>query len=107
MNALTMTVPRRREKAVNTAALAALITRVKNACTLRNLLRALFCKNVSLTVGGIVVAAMWWHNLSIDNVEQAQAAVGYDCLCGMPWAIVWTIRATLSDLKTSKEGGEV
>lgn len=73
-------------------------------CTPRNIFRVLFCEKVSMAVGAVVVAAMWWHNISIDNVIDAQEAVAFDCLLGMPWGIVWAIRATRMPMP--EEGGE-
>ena len=75
-------------------------------CTPRNIFRALFCEKVSMAVAIVVIAAMWWHNISIDNVIEAQEAVGLDCLLGMPWGIVWAVRATFLPLPEDEEGGE-
>ncbi len=75
-------------------------------CTPRNIFRALFSAKVSTVVAVICVCAMWWYNLAIDNTIEAQEAVGYDCLCAMPWGIVWAIRATLLPLPEDEEGGE-
>lgn len=86
-------------------ALSALWKWAKCRCTARNIFRAIFCEKVSMAVAVVVVAAMWWHNISIDNVIEAQEAVGTDCLFGMPWAIVWAIRATFADIKSAKKGG--
>lgn len=72
-------------------------------CTPVRIIRAIFSAKVSTVVAFIVVAAMYWHNLSIDNVIEAQRAVGYDCLLGMPWGIVWAIRATRMPMP--EEGG--
>lgn len=69
------------------------------------LFNLVFCEKVSMAVAFIVVAAMWWHNISIDNTLEAQTAVGKDCLYGMPWAIVWAIRATLMPLPEEEKGG--
>lgn len=63
-------------------------------CTPVRIIRAIFSAKVSTVVAIVVVAAMYWHNLSIDNVIEAQRAVGFDCLLGMPWGIVWAIRFT-------------
>lgn len=63
-------------------------------CTPVRIFRATFSAKVSTVVAVIVIAAMYWHNLTIDNTIEAQEAVGYDCLLGMPWGIVWAIRAT-------------
>ncbi|MDE6267326.1 MAG: hypothetical protein K2M07_08270 [Muribaculaceae bacterium] len=83
-------------------ALSALLKLAKCRCTARNIFRALFCEKVSLVVAVVVITAMWWHNISIDNVIEAQEAVGTDCLYGMPWAIVWACRATFADTKSTK-----
>ena len=123
MNALTMSAARRRDKVVIltgpalgvkystpitvriSRALSALLKWVKCCCTARNIFRAIFCEKVSVAVAVVVIAAMWWHNISIDNVIEAQEAVGTDCLYGMPWAIVWACRAILADIKSAKKGG--
>lgn len=63
-------------------------------CTPVRIVRALFSAQVSTVVAILVVAAMWWHNISIADTLEAQRAVGLDCLCGLPWGIVWAIRAT-------------
>lgn len=73
-------------------------------CTPVRVIRATFSEKVSTVVAIVVVAAMYWHNLSIDNVIEAQRAVGFDCLLGMPWGIVWAIRATRMPMP--EEGGE-
>lgn len=73
-------------------------------CTPLNILRAMFCARVSMAVAVVVVAAMWWHNITIADTLAAQKAVGTDCLYGMPWAIVWAFRA--SRMPLPKEGGE-
>lgn len=72
-------------------------------CTPRRIVSALFSAKVSTAVAIVVVAAMYWHNLSIDNTIEAQEAVGLDCLLGMPWAFVWAIRASLKPMP--EEGG--
>lgn len=73
-------------------------------CTPRRIVRALFGAKVSTVVAAIVVTAMWWHNITIADTIKAQKAVGLDCLLGMPWAIVWAIRATFMPMP--EEGGE-
>ena len=72
-------------------------------CTPVRIVSALFSAQVSTVVAILVVAAMYWHNLTIDNTIEAQEAVGYDCLFIMPWAIVWTIR--LTRMPMPEEGG--
>ena len=74
-------------------------------CTPRNIARALFSAKVSTVVAVVCLAAMWWHNVAIDNTIEAQEAVGLDCLLAMPWAIVWAFRATFADIKSAKKGG--
>ncbi|MDE5988938.1 MAG: hypothetical protein K2H17_06035 [Duncaniella sp.] len=74
-------------------------------CTPRRIVSALFSAKVSTVVAVICVCAMWWHNISITDTIEAQEAVGTDCLFGMPWAIVWTIRSTFADIKSAKKGG--
>lgn len=73
-------------------------------CMPRRIVRALFGAKVSTVVAAIVVTAMWWHNITIADTIEAQEAVGYDCLCAMPWGIVWAIRATRMPMP--EEGGE-
>lgn len=73
-------------------------------CTPRRIVSALFSARVSTAVAIVVVAAMYWHNLTIDNTIEAQRAVGFDGLLGMPWGIVWAIRATRMPMP--EEGGE-
>lgn len=73
-------------------------------CTPVRIIRATFSAKVSTVVAVIVIAAMYWHNLTIDNTIEAQEAVGYDCLLGMPWGIVWAIRATRMPMP--EEGGD-
>lgn len=72
-------------------------------CTPRRIVSALFSAKVSTAVAIVVVAAMYWHNLTIDNTIEAQRAVGFDGLLGMPWAFVWAIRASLKPMP--EEGG--
>lgn len=84
-------------------ALSALWKWAKCNCTPRNIFRVLFCEKVSMAVAAVVIAAMWWHNISIDNVLEAQSAVGTDVLYGMPWGIVWTIRAMREPLPEDEE----
>lgn len=73
-------------------------------CAPRRIVRALFSARVSTAVAVAVVAAMWWHNISIIDTIEAQRAVGFDGLLGMPWGIVWAIRATRMPMP--EEGGE-
>lgn len=73
-------------------------------CTPRRIVSALFSAKVSTAIAIVVVAAMYWHNLTIDNTIEAQRAVGFDGLLGMPWGIVWAIRATRMPMP--EEGGE-
>ena len=75
---------------------------VKCYVTPRNIFRALFCEKVSMAVAFVVVAAMWWHNITIDDNIAAGEQVATDCLYAMPWGIVWAIRATLADFKSDK-----
>lgn len=74
-------------------------------CTPRNIARALFSAKVSTVVAVVCLAAMWWHNVAIDNTIEAQEAVGLDCLLTMPWAIVWAFRA--ARMPMPEEGGEL
>lgn len=73
-------------------------------CTPRRIVSALFSAKVSTAVAIVVVAAMYWHNLTIDNTIEAQEAVAFDCLLGMPWGLVWAIRATRMPMP--EEGGD-
>ncbi len=73
-------------------------------CAPRRIVRALFGAKVSTVVAAIVVTAMWWHNITIADTIEAQEAVAFDCLLGMPWGIVWAIRATRMPMP--EEGGE-
>lgn len=77
---------------------------VKCNCTPVRIIRAIFSAKVSTVVAVIVIVAMYWHNISIDNVIEAQRAVAFDCLLGMPWGIVWAIRATRMPMP--EEGGD-
>lgn len=77
---------------------------VKCNCTPVRIVRALLSAKVSTVVAVVCIAAMWWHNLSIDSAAEAQNAVANDVLFAMPWGIVWAIRATLMPI--SQEGGE-
>ena len=122
MNALTMSAARRRDKVViltgpalgvkYSTPLSVRISRalslvwkwVRCNCTPRHIFRALFSVKVSAVVAVVCLAAMWWHNISIDNTLDAQSAVGFDCLCAMPWGIVWAIRA--ARMPMPEEGGE-
>ena len=60
---------------------------------------------VSTVVAVVCLAAMWWHNVAIDDTIEAQEAVGLDCLLTMPWAIVWAFRA--ARMPMPEEGGEL
>lgn len=73
-------------------------------CTPVRIIRAIFSAKVSTVVAVIVIVAMYWHNISIDNTIEAQRAVAFDCLLGMPWGIVWAIRATR--IPMPEEGGD-
>ncbi len=73
-------------------------------CTPVRIIRAIFSEKVSTVVAVLVLAAMYWHILSIDNTIESQEAVAFDCLLGMPWGIVWAIRATRMPMP--EEGGE-
>lgn len=58
---------------------------------------------MSTAVAVIVTAAMFWHVITITDTIEAQEAVGFDCLLGMPWAVVWAIRFTFMPMP--EEGG--
>lgn len=112
MNALTLSATRRRKPIVILNALAierksstpisVRLTRALSAawrwtrsnCTPRRIFSAVFSAKVSTVVAVTLIAAMWWHNISIVDTIEAQKAVGTDCLLGMPWALVWAVRAT-------------
>lgn len=122
MNALTLSATRRRKPIViltgpslETQYSTPIRARLSHAlsmawrwmrcvCTPRRIVSALFSAKVSTAVAIVVVAAMYWHNLTIDNTIEAQEAVGFDCLLGMPWGLVWAIRATRMPMP--EEGGE-
>lgn len=78
---------------------------VRSNCTPRRIWATLTGEYVSYAVAFIVIAAMWWHIVSIDNGIECQRTVATDCLWGMPWAIVWAYRATMADIKATKKGG--
>ena len=73
-------------------------------CTPRNIVRALFSAKVSTAVAVACVSAIWWHALTVANIIEAREAVATDLLWAMPWALVWTIRATRMPMP--EEGGE-
>lgn len=83
-------------------ALSAAWTRTRCNCTPRRIFRALFSARVSAAVAILVVIAMWWHSMTIADTLEAQRAVGLDCLAGLPWGLLWTVRAT----RMPEEGGE-
>lgn len=131
MNALTLSATRRRKPIVilNALAIERLSTKslrsAKNSsttirvrlaralsaawrwtrsnCTPRRIFSAVFSAKLSTVVAVIIIAAMWWHNITISNTIEAQEAVGFDCLLGMPWGIVWAIR--FSRMPMPEEGG--
>lgn len=70
---------------------------------LRVLWRLAFCQKISMAVMFVLVAVMWWHNLTIADTITAQEAVAWDCIYASPWAIVWAVRFTLDDFK---KGGQ-
>lgn len=85
-------------------ALSAACKWVRCNCTPRNIFRAMFCEKVSMAVAAVVICAMWWHNITIEDNIAAGEAAATDCLYALPWGIVWAIRATLMPMP--KEGGE-
>lgn len=121
MNALTLSATRRRKplviltglniEAKSSTPIRVSITRTLSAawrwsrsnCTPRRIFSAVFSAKVSTVVAVILIAAMWWHNITIANTIEAQETVGFDCLLGMPWAIVWAIR--FSRMPMPEEGG--
>ena len=125
MNALTLSATRRRKPIVILNALAierksstpisVRLTRALSAawrwtrsnCTPRRIFSAVFSAKVSTVVAVTLIAAMWWHNISIVDTIEAQKAVGTDCLLGMPWALVWAVRATFMPIPgEEKKGGK-
>lgn len=88
-----------------TRALSAAWLWTRSNCTPRRIFSAVFSAKVSTVVAVIIIAAMWWHNITIADTIEAQEAVGVDCLLGMPWGIVWAIR--FSRMPMPEEGGEV
>lgn len=135
MNALTLSAARRRDKVViltgpaigvkystplsvrlsralsmawasSLATLRSAKNWVRCNCTPRRIVRALFCENVSMAVAVLAVTAIWWHILSPGTDADARNAVATDCLYCLPWALVWTFRATFSNVKSVKKGGK-
>lgn len=88
-----------------TRALSAAWRWTRSNCTPRRIFSAVFSAKVSTVVAVIIIAAMWWHNITIANTIEAQEAVGFDCLLAMPWGIVWAIR--FSRRPMPEEGGEL
>lgn len=58
---------------------------------------ALFSGKAIALAMGLGISAMWWHNFTIDDPDAAGVAVATDCLCALPWAIVWVCRETFSE----------
>lgn len=73
-------------------------------CTPVRIVRAMFSPMVSTAVAVIVIAAMYWHHITIGNTIDVQRAVGYDALIALPWIFVWAYRA--SRMPMPEKGGE-
>lgn len=116
MNALTISATNRRNPIIlNGSAIGAkysisALVRLSSAlwlacksavckCTPATIYRAVFSPIVSTAVVMLVVAAMYWHAISIADAAASQAAVSADCLVAMPWAIVWAARLIIADYK--------
>ena len=116
MNALTISATNRRNLIIlngsaigaksSTSALVRLSRALWSACrsavckcTPAAIYRAVFSTVVSTAVVVLVVAAMYWHAISIADAAASQAAVSADCLVAMPWAVVWAARLIIADYK--------
>lgn len=62
------------------------------ASVLRRVLRAAFSDTAVLVVTVAVLAIAAYHSIVITDAVEAQAAVGFDVLALIPWAIVFAIR---------------
>lgn len=122
MNALTLSATRRRKPlviltgpAIEAKFSTPITVRLSRAfsaawkwtrcnCTPVRIIRAIFSEKVSTAVAVIVIAAMYWHHITIGNTIDVQRVVGYDALIAMPWITVWAYRA--SRMTMPEKGGE-
>lgn len=74
------------------------------ASVLRRTLHAAFSDTGVLVVTVAVLAIAAYHSIVITDAVEAQAAVGFDVLALMPWAVVFAIRHT-SDRPADEKGG--
>lgn len=74
------------------------------ASVLRRVLRAAFSDTAVLVVTVAVLAIAAYHSIVITDAVEAQAAVGFDVLALIPWAIVFAIRHA-SDRPADEKGG--
>lgn len=72
-------------------------------CTPARILGAMFSAPASMAVMLTFAALIWWFNITIDSVAEAQRRIAVAAMCAMPWAIVWVIRATVMSMP--KKGG--
>lgn len=78
--------------------------RRRTVSVLRRVLRAAFSDTAVLVVTVAVLAIAASHSIVITDAVEAQAAVGFDVLALIPWAIVFAIRHN-SDRLADEEGG--
>lgn len=71
---------------------------------LRRTLRAAFSDVATLVVTIAVLSIAAYHSIVITEAVEAQAAVGFDVLVLMPWAVVFAIRHNF-DRPADEEGG--
>lgn len=74
------------------------------ASVLRRTLRAAFSDVATLVVTIAVLTIAAYHSIVITDAVEVQAAVGFDVLALMPWAIVFAIRHA-SDRPADEKGG--
>lgn len=70
----------------------------------RRTLRAAFSDVATLVVTIAVLTIAAYHSIVITDAVEVQAAVGFDVLALMPWAIVFAIRHA-SDRPADEKGG--
>jgi hypothetical protein len=74
------------------------------ASVLRRTLRAAFSDVATLVVTIAVLTIAAYHSIVITDAVEAQAAVGFDALALMLWAIVFAVRHN-SDRPADEKGG--
>lgn len=74
------------------------------ASVLRRTLRAAFSDVATLVVTIAVLTIAAYHSIVITDAVEAQAAVGFDVLALMLWAIVFAVRHN-SDRSADEKGG--